>query len=796
LEDYRTEVLGLMKAQRVKNAVIVPTGSKGGFVLKRPPAEPASLPEAVKNEYITFMRGLLDVTDNRVGGEVVHPPGVRVLDDEDPYLVVAADKGTATLSDTANAISERYGFWLGDAYASGGSAGYDHKALGITARGAFESVKRHFRELGHDVMTEPFTVVGVGDMSGDVFGNGMLLSDKIRLVAAFDHRHIFLDPDPDPAASFAERQRLFALPRSSWADYDPSLISRGGGVFPRTAKRIELSPEAAQALGTGARSVTPAELMTAILLAPVDLFWNGGIGTYVKAASESNADAQDRANDAIRVDGEALRCRVVAEGGNLGFTQAGRIAYAMKGGRINTDFIDNSAGVDCSDHEVNIKVLLQDVVANGDMTLKQRDQLLAGMTDEVGALVLRDNVLQNLALSMTEALGPELVGPQARLMRKLEAQGRLDRALEGLPSDEALAERRKAGRGLTRPEAAVVLANAKMAIYADLLETELPDRPYLAEQIRKYFPRPLRRRFGPEIARHRLRRELVATWLANSLVNRGLDVFASELEDETGAPLAEVALAFVITRDAFGLLSLFGAIEVLPEGVPAATQIRLLLAVRELLVRGSRWFLAHGKRPLRIGEEVGRFAPGVARVTAALDSLLAPAQAEELAQATAAYTDEGVPPDLARTVAGLPHLLGACDIVAVAEAGPTGDAEARLLAVARVHFAIADLLQLAWLGGAIARAPRRSGWDRLALAQLDDELAGSLRALARRAVEAGTAGTEGGDTLSAVHAWAGASLRGLERYRALLGELKGVPEADLAMLSVAVRTLGELARGR
>jgi glutamate dehydrogenase len=635
--------------------------------------------------------------------------------------------------------------------------------------------------------------VGVGDMSGDVFGNGLLLSDKYKLLAAFDHRHIFLDPDPDPAVSFAERQRLFALPRSSWADYDAAKISRGGGVIPRTAKRIDLSEEARRALGIDAPSLTPAELLNAILKAPVDLFWNGGIGTYVKAAVETHAQAQDRANDAIRVNGEDLRCRVVAEGGNLGFTQAGRIAFAAKGGRINTDFVDNSAGVDCSDHEVNIKVLLQDVVAAGELTLKQRDRLLAEMTDEVAELVLRDNVLQNLALSIGQGLGPDLVDAQIRLMRRLEAAGRLDRRIEGLPSDEALLERRKAGGGLTRPEAAVLLAYAKMTLYEDLLASELPDRSYLAGEVAKYFPRPLRRRYAGEIGRHRLKREIAATWVANSVVNRGLEVFVSELQDETGAGVEEIALAYVVARDAFALLPFWAAAEALPREVPAATQIRMLLDARDLLARGARWFLAHGKRPLRIGEEVARFRPGLTRIVEALGEVLAPVQAEALGRAAADLAAEGVPQELARTATGLPHLLAACDIVAVAETGSdrSSEAEGRLLAVARVHFSLAALLDLAWLESAIDRAPRRSGWDRLALTQLADELAGILRGLTRNAVAADCRSDPAG-----VEAWARANLRGLDRYRVLVAELKAAPETDLAMLSVAVRTLGELLRGR
>lgn len=806
-EDFRTEVLGLMKAQMVKNSVIVPVGAKGGFYVKRPPAtadRARQVEEAVRC-YRLFLGSLLDVTDNLgPAGAVVPPEGVVRHDGDDPYLVVAADKGTATFSDYANAVSLDYGFWLGDAFASGGSAGYDHKAMGITAKGAWESVRRHFRELGLDPAAEPFTAVGVGDMSGDVFGNGLLLSDRYRLLAAFDHRHIFLDPDPDPAASFAERRRLFALPRSSWADYDAGLISAGGGIHTRTAKRIDLSEPARKALGIESSSLTPAELMHAILKAPVDLFWNGGIGTYVKAAAESQAQAQDRANDAIRVDGEDLRCRVVAEGGNLGLTQAGRIAYALKGGRLNTDFIDNSAGVDCSDHEVNIKILLQDVVAAGDLTLKQRDELLAEMTDEVGELVLRDNVLQNLALSVGQGLGADLVDAQLRLMRKLEARGRLDRAIEGLPSDEAVLERRRAGGGgLTQPETAVLLAYAKMTLYEDLLGTDLPDRDYFGGEVAKYFPRPLRRRFPEQITRHRLRRELAATLIANSLVNRGLEVFVSELEDETGADLAEITLAYVIARDAFALAPLWSAFEALPRGVPAEVQVRLMLDARDLLARATRWFLAHGRRPLRIGDEVARFRPAIAALAGSLESLLDPAGAEALARAAADLAAAGVPPDLARAAAALPHLLAACDIVAVvgeggadpaaaaAPADPSSPAEGgRLLAVARVHFQLSALLDLAWVEAAIDRAPRPSGWDRLALSQLADELAGILRGLTAAAVAAGVGDGEG------VEGWARAALRGLERYRALLTELKAAPAADLAMLSVAVRTLGELARGR
>jgi glutamate dehydrogenase len=789
-EDFRTEILGLMKAQMVKNAVIVPVGAKGGFVLKRPPAggDRAALQEDAVRCYKTFLRGLLDVTDNRSADGVVPPPDVVRWDEDDPYLVVAADKGTATFSDHANAVSREYGFWLDDAFASGGSAGYDHKAMGITARGAWESVKRHFRELGRDPQTEPFTVVGIGDMSGDVFGNGMLLSDRIRLIAAFDHRHIFLDPDPDPATSFAERQRLFALPRSSWADYDAALISPGGGIFARTLKSVALTPEVRAALDTTAEKLTPAELISAILRAPVDLLWNGGIGTYVKAAAESHADAQDRANDILRVDGESLRCKVVGEGGNLGFTQRGRIAYALGGGRINTDFIDNSAGVDCSDHEVNIKILLGEIVAAGDLTLKQRNELLVAMTEEVGELVLRDNTLQNLALSIGQALGPELIDAELRLMRKLERRELLHRQIEFLPDDAALLERRRAGRGLSRPELAVLLAYAKMALYEDLLAGELPDRAYFVNDLVKYFPRPLRRRFRAQIERHRLRRELIATWIANSLVNRGLHVFVSQLEDQTGAGLDDIVLGYVVARDAFRLLPLWNAVEALPASVDPAMQLELLVRLREASIAGTRWFVAHGGRPLGIRDLVGRYRPALTHIDEALDELLPARRRDALQEERRRLEAAGVEPGVARRLAALPLQVQASDIVAAASAAGQGEGE-RLSGAARVYFALEEALDLGWLAARIDGAAVRSGWDRLALNGLGDQLASALR----RLTVVTLARLPGDGSTAAVGAAVGRLLAeaayGVERYDALIAELREAEAVDLAPLTVAVRTL-------
>ena len=549
-EDFRTEILGLMKAQMVKNAVIVPVGAKGGFVVKRPPAGPDrdALQAEVEACYQILIRGLFDVTDNLVGTDVVTPPRVVRYDDDDPYLVVAADKGTATFSDLANSIAAEYGFWLGDAFASGGSAGYDHKEMGITARGAWESVRRHFLGLGINPDKDAFTVVGIGDMSGDVFGNAMLLSPMIELVGAFDHRHVFIDPKPDPAASFAERRRLFELPRSSWDDYNRSLVSAGGGVWPRTAKSIPLSPGARELLCTDAEALTPAEVITALLEAPVDLLFNGGIGTYVKASTESHGEVGDRANDALRVNGVDLRCNAVVEGGNLGLTQRGRVEYALAGGLVNTDAIDNSAGVDTSDHEVNIKILLDGAVTAGDLTVKQRDALLAEMSDEVAHLVLRSNYEQNRALANARAQAVSMIDVHARYTSSLESEELIDRTLEFLPTDRQLAERQAAGVGLTTPEFAVLLAYTKTTNVREVLASDLPDDPFVADEIARYFPTPLRQRFRAEMDRHRLRREIVAMRVVNSTVNKAGISYDFRMTEETGASVVDSTRAHLAAR--------------------------------------------------------------------------------------------------------------------------------------------------------------------------------------------------------------------------------------------------------
>src|SRR5215216_746180 len=631
-EDFRTEILGLMKAQMVKNAVIVPVGAKGGFVVKQPPPDGGreALTDEVVACYSTMMRGLLDLTDNRVDGEVVPPADVVRYDEDDPYLVVAADKGTATFSDLANSIAQEYGFWLDDAFASGGSAGYDHKKMGITARGAWESVKQLFRELGVDTQSTDFTVVGIGDMSGDVFGNGMLLSRHIKLVGAFNHLHVFLDPDPDPEASFAERERLFALPRSSWGDYDTAKISEGGGVWPRTAKSIPLSEQVRRALDVQAEALPPNELINAMLKAPVDLLWNGGIGTYVKAARETHPEVGDRANDAVRVNGGELQAKVVGEGGNLGFTQLGRVEYALHGGRINTDFIDNSGGVDCSDHEVNIKILLNQVVSDGDLTRKQRDKLLADMTDDVATAVLQDNYRQVQAISVTEAQAPQLLDEHARLMRNLERAHRLDRRLEFLPRDEELAERKAAGRGLTRPELAVLLAYAKIVLQDELVASDVPEDDYLADDLERYMPPKLRERFRRQLRRHPLRRDIIATYITNSMVNRAGSTFANRLREETGASPPEVARAYTVAREVFDVRRLWKDLAALDNVVPAEVQLELQAEGRKMIERSALWFLRNRRQPLDIASTVSHFAPGIASLAQELDKLLAPADSESL----------------------------------------------------------------------------------------------------------------------------------------------------------------------
>jgi glutamate dehydrogenase len=785
-EDFRTEVLGLVKAQMVKNTVIVPVGSKGGFVLKKAP--PMSDREAYVKEgvacYQDYLRGLLDITDNRDGDSIAPPPQVKRHDADDPYLVVAADKGTATFSDYANGISAEYGFWLDDAFASGGSAGYDHKAMGITARGAWESVKRHFREMGVDTQTTDFTVAGIGDMSGDVFGNGMLLSKHIRLVAAFDHRHILIDPTPDAAASYAERTRLFRLPRSTWGDYDTKLVSPGGGVYPRSAKSIAITPEAKAALAIAADALTPTELVNAILKAPVDLIYNGGIGTYVKASSETHAQVGDRANDALRVDGRELRCKVFAEGGNLGCTQLGRIEYAQAGGRIYTDAIDNSAGVDTSDHEVNIKILLGLAVADGELTHKQRNQLLAEMTDDVAALVLRDNYFQTQVLSVTNRIAPQLLDAQARFMRYLEKGGRLNRAIEFLPSDEELEARRQAGKGLTPPEHAVLLAYSKIWLHDALVQSPLTDDPWVATALLRYFPAALQQQYATYMLRHPLKREIIATHVLNSMVNRVGSTFAHRLMETTGAKAHEVVRAYLLAREIFGLVPMWQAVEALDNKVPDAVQSRMLIDTSAQLERASTWFL----RSRRLGDDmastIAHFRPNVEALSASLPKLLDPAERARVDGRVADLVGVGVPADLATHVVTFDTLNAALDIAEIAASGERG-----VDAVAAIYFDVSNRLGFAWLRQKIAELPGEAHWQTLARNAMDDDV-GSLA----RSVTAQIAALDsGGSARDLVASWQDGNRRPLARVAQIVAELRAEPSPDAAMLSVVLRELRALA---
>jgi glutamate dehydrogenase len=671
-QDFRTEILGLVKAQAVKNAVIVPVGAKGGFVVRRPEAGTERAGEAgaeVVACYRTFISGLLDVTDNLVNGQTVPPPDVVRHDDDDSYLVVAADKGTATFSDIANEVAASYGFWLGDAFASGGSMGYDHKAMGITARGAWESVKRHFRELEVDTQREEFTVVGIGDMSGDVFGNGMLLSRHIRLVAAFDHRHVFVDPNPDAARGFAERERLFALPRSSWDDYDRDAISAGGGVWPRTAKSVPVGPEMRAALGIDedVTTLSPPELIRAILRAPADLLWNGGVGTYVKAADETHADAGDKANDAIRADGRELRVKVVGEGGNLGLTQRGRIEFARAGGRLNTDAIDNSAGVDCSDHEVNIKILLDRLVTAGELDRDGRNALLADMTDEVAELVLDDNRGQNALLGVTRGDAPEKLQLHARIVADLAARQALDPVLEGLPGAAGFAALHAAGEGLSGPELAILLAHIKLDIKTAVLQTNLPDMPEAANRLTSYFPLALTSRHGRTLPLHPLRREIVTTSLVNRMIDRCGLTYAFVLREATGATAEDALRAFLITSAVFDLPDLWAQIDELPRTVPVELVDDIIRETHQFLVRSAQWLLAHRPQPLSLAVEVEQFAPDVRTMRLRLPELLAARDADAVHRRAENLQERGVPKPLALRAAGLLPGIGLLDAIEVAE---------------------------------------------------------------------------------------------------------------------------------
>ena len=786
-EDFRTEILGLMKAQVVKNTVIVPTGAKGGFYVKNLAAgldRETVLARGIA-AYRIFIRGLLALTDNVVGGRLVPPEKTVRYDDDDPYLVVAADKGTASFSDIANALSAEYGFWLGDAFASGGSVGYDHKKMGITARGAWESVRLHFHDLGIDPDRDVFTAIGIGDMSGDVFGNGLLLSRRIRLVAAFNHQHIFIDPDPDPETSYEERRRLFDLPRSGWNDYDTARLSKGGGIYPRDAKHLRLSPEARTALGLEGPSgpLTPTEVVRAILKAPVDLFWNGGIGTYVKASGESHLDVGDRSNDAVRVNGRELRARVVAEGGNLGFTQRGRVEYALQGGRLYTDFIDNSAGVDTSDHEVNIKILLSTVAERRRIGARGRAALLASMTDEVAALVLRDNFEQALALALANAYAPLRFDEHVFLMRHLERQGLLQRQLEGLPSGDELAARRAQGKGFTRPELAVLLSYSKIALVHEILGSDAVDDPHLARELVLYFPALLRRRYAEDMPRHRLAREIVATALTNRMLNHMGPTFAVRMHEDTGATTGEITRAFAAAAALTETDALRAMLRARTTATPLAVELEILHTSASVLRHMTRWFLHHHRTDLGVSALIESYGTAFAGYCKGVDGFLTEEGRAHLEERASRLAEQGLPGAWARLLAGLPYWYRALDIVALAHARRKPWEE-----VARRHFLVERRLELDWIRERIEGLPVAGHWQATARIGLREELYRQQRRLADALLATGER-----DPDEAFARWAEERTSRLEHFARVLIDMKASPAIDHATLSVAVQELHKIA---
>jgi len=791
-EDFRTEILGLVKAQQVKNAVIVPVGSKGGFYPKQLPvnATREAVQEAGIAAYKILINALLDVTDNLdADGKVIPPADVVRHDADDPYLVVAADKGTATFSDIANGIAEGRGYWLGDAFASGGSHGYDHKKMGITARGAWEAVKRHFREMGRDIQATPFTCIGVGDMSGDVFGNGMLLSEQTRLLAAFDHRHIFIDPDPDAAASYAERKRMFDLPRSSWADYNKGLISQGGGIFARTLKEIPLSAEIKAVAGVTADKLSPLELIKALLKAEVDLLFFGGIGTFIKAAAQSNLDAGDRANDAVRVNGGEIRAKVIGEGANLGATQLGRIEYARAGGRINTDAIDNSAGVDTSDHEVNLKILLGGPQRRGELTPVTRDELLNAMTDDVAAHVLKDNYDQTLALSVAQGRAAKDLDAHGRYMRDLELRGRLDRVVEFLPADADLQKMENENRGLTRPELAVLLAYAKLDLDAEIVASDLPDDPTFASVLAGYFPPQAVERFPGALQQHRLRREIISTSLANRIVNLAGPVFVARMKEMSGAAGAHVARAFVVAEGAFGLAALKSRIDALDGVVDANIQTGMYTDVSEILRRLGLWFITNVPANASLTETIALYRGGVEALRGTFHSLVSPYEASGTEGRIAELQTAGAPLDVAEDVAVLPLMSGAPEIAQLAHArGLPVDL------VAGAYFAIGATVGIGRLRGLAARISATQHWDRLAIRRIVDDLFAGQRALTAEALGTITGNaTNRADGAAAVASWAASRADTLARAKGFLDALERSGDLSIAKLTLANSQIRELA---
>ncbi|MGY8836261.1 MAG: NAD-glutamate dehydrogenase [Enterobacterales bacterium] len=781
-EDFRTEVLGLVKAQQVKNTVIVPVGSKGGFVCKQLPSEREAFIKEGQECYKIFIRGLLDITDNIERGEVVPARDVVRHDEDDAYLVVAADKGTATFSDIANGIANEYNFWLGDAFASGGSVGYDHKKMGITAKGAWESVKRHFREMDIDCQTTDFTVVAIGDMAGDVFGNGMLLSKHIRLQVAFNHMHIFVDPNPDAATSYPERERLFNMPRSSWEDYNKELISAGGGVFSRAAKSITLSPEMKKMLGTKKASMTPNELMKASLMMEFDLLWNGGIGTYIKNSKETDADVGDRANDALRINGRDLGAKIIGEGGNLGATQLGRVEFAAKGGRVNTDFIDNVGGVACSDNEVNIKILLNGLVAEGDLTRKQRDELLYSMTDEVSELVLKDCYRQTHTISITQSKGTSTLKEKIRFIHALEKDGKLNRAIEFIPSDEELAERAAAGKDLTRPELSVLVSYAKMVLKESLVSDEITENPYYRQLLVKSFPRPLREKFNDAMNNHPLRKEIIATKLANSIVNdMGLN-FMVRMHEETGANEAEIAMCYSIASEIFEMRDTWSSISALDNKIPAAVQTEMLYQLRRTVRRTTRWFLRHRNKSQTIEQGIEFFAPTFKDLSDNLNTYMIEKENDRIVIEANKLIDAGVPADIAKRIVSLSSLFSVMDLAEVAN-----NSGKSISMVSNTYFKLGARMGLHWFLEQITKQPVANHWQALARSSYREELDWQQRTLSEVVLNS-FEGDES-DVDSQIDQWMDSQDLLLQRWKQMLAEFKTSQSHDFAKFSVALREL-------
>lgn len=784
-EDFRTEILALMKAQKVKNAIIVPSGAKGGFVLKKPIVDDRNaLNQEVIACYKSFIRGLLDLTDNLQNNKVVPPKNTVCYDTADTYLVVAADKGTASFSDTANNVAKEYDFWLGDAFASGGSAGYDHKKMGITARGAWESIKRHFRELDINLAEHEFTAVGIGDMSGDVFGNGMLYTAKIKLIAAFDHRHIFLDPTPHPQKSYDERARLFNLPTSSWEDYNPQLISTGGGVYKRSSKSIVITPEVKKALGIEDNSLAPNELIRAILRAPVELLYNGGIGTYVKAEAESQADVGDKTNEFCRINGNELRCKVVGEGGNLGFTQLGRIEYALMGGLINTDFIDNSAGVDCSDHEVNIKILLDKEVAHGRLTEKKRNQLLVKMTNDVAQLVLRDNYNQALVMSFSATHSAHYTGLYLAYMKELESSIKLDRLVEFLPDEKRLLERKTLSKGLTRPEIAVLLANTKIHIKNEILKSTLPDDPYFLAALESAFPAILSSSYAKAMQEHRLHREIIATQLSNQVVNSVGITFVYRLQTETGLSIPEIVRAYTVAAAAYDTVRLQKLIDSLNFKVPMRLQYELLHHLRQLLNLATRWFLRGKRLQGDITKIISRYRSAIDQLEDLVSELMVGVTKEYLDNIVRQFVEGGLSKDVARKIATTRAMYTALNITEIAT-----QYNLDLVKTAKMYFEVGGRFNLVWFRDQIASDAREGHWNTMARLSLRDELDSLQRSLSIVILQNHK---KAANTHKMIAQWITQNEAIQKRWEILLELLHGGTNIDYTMFFIALRELSNM----